>query len=84
MHSNLCTGLTSITIPNSVINIGNYSFSGCTGLTNITIFRQRDQYWEFCVLFAAPGLTSITIPNSVTNIGDCAFSACTGGDMLNN
>ena len=32
-----CTGLTSITIPNSVTSIGNYAFSGCTGLTSITI-----------------------------------------------
>ena len=32
-----CTGLTSVTIPDSVTSIGNYAFSGCTGLTNITI-----------------------------------------------
>ena len=32
-----CSGLTSITIPNSVTSIGNYAFSGCSGLTSITI-----------------------------------------------
>lgn len=32
-----CTGLTTVTIPNSVIIIDNYAFSGCTGLTSITI-----------------------------------------------
>ena len=32
-----CTGLTSITIPNSVTSIGGSAFYGCTGLTNITI-----------------------------------------------
>ena len=32
-----CTGLTSITIPNSVTSIGERAFSGCTGLTSITI-----------------------------------------------
>ena len=32
-----CTGLTSITIPNSVTNIAGYIFSGCTNLTSITI-----------------------------------------------
>ena len=32
-----CTGLTSITIPNSVITIGEHAFSDCTGLTSITI-----------------------------------------------
>ena len=32
-----CTGLTSITIPNSVTSIGNYAFYGCSGLTSIEI-----------------------------------------------
>lgn len=30
-----CTGLTSVTIPDSVTSIGNSAFSGCTGLTKI-------------------------------------------------
>ena len=32
-----CSGLTSITIPNSVTSIGSSAFSGCSGLTSITI-----------------------------------------------
>lgn len=32
-----CIGLTSITIPDSVTNIGKYAFEGCTSLTSITI-----------------------------------------------
>ena len=32
-----CTGLTIITIPDSVTSIGAYAFSSCTGLTSITI-----------------------------------------------
>ena len=32
-----CTGLTSITLPNSLTTIGYYAFSGCHGLTSITL-----------------------------------------------
>lgn len=34
---NNCTGLTSITIPDSVTSIGSGAFRGCSGLTSITI-----------------------------------------------
>ncbi len=30
-----CTGLTSVTIPDSVTSIGAYAFSECTGLTSV-------------------------------------------------
>ena len=32
-----CSELTSITIPNSISDIGSYAFQGCSGLTSITI-----------------------------------------------
>ena len=32
-----CTGLTSITLPNSITTIEDYAFQGCTGLTSITL-----------------------------------------------
>ena len=32
-----CTGLTSVTIPDSVTSIGYSAFDGCTGLTSVTI-----------------------------------------------
>ena len=32
-----CTGLTSITLPDSLTVIGNYAFYGCTNLTSITL-----------------------------------------------
>ena len=32
-----CTGMTNVTIPNSVISIGNGAFQNCTALTSVTI-----------------------------------------------
>ena len=32
-----CSGLTSVTIPNSVTMIGTKAFLGCSGLTSVTI-----------------------------------------------
>lgn len=70
-----CDGITSVTIPNSVKNIGSSAFSGCTGLTSVTIPDSVTNIGS-SAFSSCTGLTSITIPNSVTNIGDYAFADC--------
>ena len=69
------TGLTSVTIGNSVTSIGYRAFSGCSGLTSVTIPNSvtsiDSSAFEDCT-----GLTSVTIGNSVTSIGYSAFSGC--------
>ena len=72
---NGCSGLTSVTIPDSVTSIGNYAFQGCTGLTSITIPDSVTDIGRG-VFNGCSGLTSITIPDRVTNIGEYAFSDC--------
>ena len=72
-----CTGLTSITIPDSVTVIGSYAFEGCTGLTSITI-PDSVTYIAGAAFAGCTDLTSITIPNSVTCIDYWAFEGCTG------
>ena len=72
-----CTGLTGITIPNSVTAIGSSVFRGCSGLTSITIPNSVTSI-ESSAFRDCTGLTSITIPNSVTSIGNGAFHGCTG------
>ena len=66
-----CTGLTSVTIPDSVTSFG-YAFYGCTGLVSVTI---EDGVTSISVsaFRDCTGLTSVTIPDSVTSIGKNAF-----------
>ena len=72
-----CSGLTSVTIPNSVTQIEDYAFNGCTGLTSVTIPNSITYIggWAFS---RCTGLTSVSIPNSVTSIFDYTFYGCTG------
>ena len=72
-----CSGLTSVTIGNSVTSIGEDAFFYCIGLTSVTIPNSVTSIsygaFQYC-----SGLTSITIPNSVTSIGGSAFWDCSG------
>ena len=68
--------MTTVTIPNSVTDIGGEAFSYCTGLTEVSIPNSittiRGGAFEGC-----SGLTTVTIGNSVTTIGERAFYSCT-------
>ena len=70
-----CSGLTSVTIPDSVTSIGDYAFYNCSGLTSVTIPDSVTSIGSSAFSFCS-GLTSITIPNSVTSIGESAFLNC--------
>ncbi len=72
-----CSGLTSVTIPNSVTSIGGWAFRGCSGLTSVTIPNSVTSIGNRA-FYECSGLTSVTIPNSVTNIDDYAFCNCSG------
>ena len=51
-----CSGLTSVTIPNSVTSIGSYAFSYCSGLTSVNIGNNVTSIDEY----AFKGSTSMT------------------------
>ena len=71
-----CSGLTSLTIPSSVTEIGWYAFEGCSGLTSLTIPSSvtsiDDNAFSGC-----SGLTSIYVyPEKVPILGTGVFSGC--------
>lgn len=71
------TGLTSITIPDSITSISRDAFNNCTGLMSITIPNSVTSI-GVSVFNGCTALTSVTIPDSVTSIGGYAFYGCTG------
>ena len=73
----LVSGCKNTIIPNSVTNIGNYTFYGCTGLTSITIPNSVTSI-GYEAFRGCSGLTSVVIGNSVTSIGEKAFYYCQG------
>ena len=77
-----CTGLTSVTIPDSVREIGDKAFSGCEGLTSITIPNSVTKISTYAFINCT-SLSSINIPNNVTEIGKEAFEGCTGLTSIN-
>lgn len=71
-----CGDLTSVAIPEGIMDIGSYAFNGCSGLssfiipttvTNISSFAFKD----------CSGLTTIEIPDNVIKIDGYAFGSCT-------
>ena len=70
-----CRSLTSLVIPDSVTNIGDYAFSGCRSLTDIVIPDSVTNIGDYA-FWNCRSLTNIVIPNSVTSIGDNAFEYC--------
>lgn len=68
-----CSGLTSITIPNDVISIGECAFWGCSGLTSITIPSSVTSIGSSAFQHCR-SMTKIYIPSSVTTISASSSS----------
>ena len=67
--------VTSVTIPDSVIEMGSNVFYSCIELTNVNIPNGVKEIGTMA-FDDCKSLTSITIPDSVTTIGKHAFSGC--------
>ena len=72
-----CSGLTSLTLPDGITEIGDEAFTYCSGLTSLTL---PDGITEIgsSAFRDCSGLTSLTLPAGITSIGSRAFYWCSG------
>ena len=84
-----CSGLTSVTIPASVISIGTGPFAGCSRLTSLVVDPGNPNYSSqdgviynkdktALIQYPAGKPGGFTMPNSVTSIEPYAFAYCPG------
>ena len=71
------SGLTQLTLPDSLTSLGNGAFANCTSLTKLTLPDSLTSIGDGA-FNRCSGLTQLTLPNSITSIGQYAFAGCSG------
>lgn len=71
------SGLTSITLPENLVNLGQTALGSCTSLESV-IFNNRPTSIPYQFLTGCRKLPSIDFPESVTSFGANAVSGCEG------
>ena len=73
-----CFNMQSITIPNSVAQIGHYAFYDCYNITKFIIPDSVTSIGNYAFMYNR--LSNVSIPDSVVVIGEGAFSYC--GELI--
>ena len=69
-HSEIC----SITFPDSITDLGEFVFDGCSNLKHIELPKNLKSLWGYT--FARSAIEEITIPDGVSIIPPYAFKDC--------
>jgi len=71
-----CASLTRVTIPDSVLLIGDLAFRNCSNINNLVIGNKVTSIGNQA-FFSCSSLTNLIIPDSVITIGNSGFGSCT-------
>ena len=66
--------LTSVTLPDSVTEIGDFAFRGWYSLQSVVLGAELTRIGAYA--FAGTSLSAVTLPDGLTDIGDGAFDEC--------
>ena len=67
--------ITSIQLPNSIIEIGARCVSSCDALATVDLPDNITSLPDYCFSYCK-SLNSITLPNNITSLGDYCFRVC--------
>lgn len=74
-HNGVWEKVTSIVIPNTITEIGDFQFHNFENLTSVSIPNSVKTIGKYAFL-GCRDLTSVFIPRNVTNVGERAFAEC--------
>lgn len=74
-----CSHLTAVTIPNSVLSIGAFAFSGCTSLNSVELHTKTIGDW----FSGFSSIETITFGSEVESIVENAFNECSNIQRVN-
>ena len=66
--------ITSIHLPDTVTDLGEFLFEGCTSLRRVLLPESLTAIWPYA--FARSGLEEITLPDRLTSIAPFTFQSC--------
>lgn len=74
-----CSSLTTLSLPNSINNIGKEAFAYCTSLNSVTLPTNNSNFANINpgTFRNCTSLTALTLPASINNVYDYAFTECT-------
>ena len=70
-----CDGLTSVSLPAGLTQIGNYAFYNCMQLTSASLPAGLEQIGDYA-FYNCTQLTSADLPAGLTYLGEYAFCSC--------